>query len=125
LQSFSAWLVAAVSMSKVNLPAQLRHPEAMAWIARVDAALRAAAASDRAPVAIDCAAMQNFDSTALAVLLEGLRCAAATAVSLTVVNPPAKLRQLAVLYGCEDLLFATVPTAPTESGEPRHPDVAG
>jgi hypothetical protein len=44
---------------------------------------------------------------------------------LTVVNPPAKLRQLAVLYGCEDLLFATVPTAPTESGEPRHPGVAG
>jgi len=112
-------------MSKVNLPAQLRHPEAMAWIARVDAALRAAAASDRAPVAIDCAAMQNFDSTALAVLLEGLRCAAATAVSLTVVNPPAKLRQLAVLYGCEDLLFATAPTAPTESGEPTQPGVAG
>lgn len=53
---------------------------------------------------VDCAALQNFDTSAIALLLEARRRAQARGLGFTVVNAPPKLRELARLYGVESLL---------------------
>jgi phospholipid transport system transporter-binding protein len=55
---------------------------------------------------IDCAALQHFDSSALALLLDLRRGASLDNQSLTVINAPARLTQLATLYGVNELLTA-------------------
>jgi phospholipid transport system transporter-binding protein len=55
---------------------------------------------------IDCAALQSFDSSALAFLLDMKRAANSDNASLVIHNPPPKLFQLATLYGVQDLITA-------------------
>jgi ABC-type transporter Mla MlaB component len=67
--------------------------------------------------ALDLAPLQHFDSAALSLLLQlarerGLSAAGASqksgsAVPLFLLNPPRKLRELAELYGVEEMLFGT------------------
>jgi phospholipid transport system transporter-binding protein len=54
---------------------------------------------------IDASALQQFDSSALAVLLECQRLAQASGRSFVVRGAPAKLGQLAQLYGMDELLL--------------------
>ncbi len=54
--------------------------------------------------AVDASALQHFDSSALAVLLECRRLADAQGRKIRVCNAPAKLGQLARLYGIDELL---------------------
>lgn len=54
--------------------------------------------------AIDLSAVQDADSSALAVLFSWLRKAKAQNLSLRIVNPPAGLLSLASLYGVDDFL---------------------
>ena len=82
-----------------QLPAQLTHAQAatvaqqLATLARTQPSLR-----------VDASALQQFDSSALAVLLTGLREAAKQQHALTVSGLPAKAKALARVYGIQDLL---------------------
>lgn len=53
---------------------------------------------------IDAAGLRDFDSSAVALLLEARRRAQARGAALVVRHPPAKLIELARLYGVENLL---------------------
>jgi phospholipid transport system transporter-binding protein len=83
------------------LPAELTHAEAPACCRMLAQALR----SDPAPQAVaDASALQHFDSSALAVLLECRREALALGKSFAVSRLPERLRELAALYGVAELL---------------------
>jgi phospholipid transport system transporter-binding protein len=56
------------------------------------------------PVAVDASALATFDSSAVAVLLECRRLAQAWNRSFELQGAPAKLRELAGLYGVDALL---------------------
>ena len=53
---------------------------------------------------VDCSALSDFDSSVLAVLLAWRRQLQKRNQSLVVLNPPAKLKVLAGVYGVTDLL---------------------
>jgi len=82
-----------------QLPAQLTHALAatvaqqLGSLARTQPSLR-----------VDASALQQFDSSALAVLLTGLREAAKQHNALTVSGLPDKALALARVYGVQDLL---------------------
>ena len=82
-----------------QLPAQLTHAQAttvaqqLATLARTQSHMR-----------VDASALQHFDSSALAVLLTGLREAAQHQHALTLSGLPAKALALAGVYGIKDLL---------------------
>ena len=82
-----------------QLPAQLTHAQAatvaqqLGRLARTQPSLR-----------VDASALQQFDSSALAVLLTGLREAAKQQNALTVSGLPDKALALARVYGVQDLL---------------------
>ena len=62
-------------------------------------------------VTIDASGLQQFDSAALAVLLECQRLALAWGKGFAVRNAPAKLADLARLYGVDALLMPAEPAA--------------
>ena len=82
-----------------QLPAHLTHAQAatvaqqLGSLARTQPSLR-----------VDASALQHFDSSALAVLLTGLREAAHQQHALTVSGLPTKALALARVYGVQDLL---------------------
>lgn len=86
-------------MATIPLPAVLTIAEARATVSQLVDAISA----DSAPV-LDASGLQTLDSAAIAVLLECRRRAQAAGKPLTVVGAPAKLGQLASLYGVEGLL---------------------
>lgn len=53
---------------------------------------------------IDCAALQSFDSSVLAFLLDMRRAAVADKAKLTIEHIPVSLTQLATLYGVNELI---------------------
>jgi phospholipid transport system transporter-binding protein len=81
------------------LPAVLTQSEA----ARVAAQLHAAMQLHTGTFYLDASALHQFDSSALAVLLTGLRAAAAKGLVLQVNGLPERARQLAQVYGLADL----------------------
>jgi phospholipid transport system transporter-binding protein len=86
------------------LPAELKHAQATACGRMLAQALR----SDPAPRAIaDASALRDFDSSALAVLLECRREALAAGKTFAVSGMQPRLRALATLYGVGELLPAT------------------
>jgi phospholipid transport system transporter-binding protein len=62
-------------------------------------------------VTIDASGLRQFDSAALAVLLECQRLAQAWGKGFAVRNAPAKLQELARLYGVDALLMPPAPQA--------------
>lgn len=90
-------------MPVLVLPAELTHATATACCRMLAQALR----SDSGAQAVaDASALQRFDSSALAVLLECRREALAQGKSFAVHQLPGKLRELATLYGVAELLPA-------------------
>jgi phospholipid transport system transporter-binding protein len=85
------------------LPAELTHAQANACALMLKQGI--AAHGDSAVVA-DASALQRFDSSALAVLLESRREARAVGKTFSIKGLPARLRALAVLYGVAELLPA-------------------
>ena len=83
----------------ISLPERVTMSEARATLARLQPAL---AAADE-PV-IDASALQDLDSAAVAVLLDCQRQAQARGLELQVLGAPAKLVELARLYGVDGLL---------------------
>lgn len=86
----------------LTLPAILTHNVAAGF----SSGLPALMASQPAQVVADAGALQQFDSSALAVLLACRREALAAGKSFAVHNLPARLHQLAGLYGVAELFPA-------------------
>jgi phospholipid transport system transporter-binding protein len=85
------------------LPARLTHEQAGPCARMLVQALRSQAES---AVVADAGALTHFDSSALAVLLECRREALVLGKSFSVSHLPARLRELASLYGIASLLPA-------------------
>ena len=86
-------------MSTIALPERLTISEASTTLARLLPLLQAAEVLE-----LDASALQQMDSSAVAVLLACKRQAAALGRPLQVSGAPPKLKQLAQLYGVESLL---------------------
>jgi len=92
------------------LPATLTHREATATLASLAAAVSAPGAGD---VRLDASALAQFDTSAIAVLLECRRLAQQAGRTLRIDGLPAPLIELARLYGVEALLADGPAAAPT------------
>jgi phospholipid transport system transporter-binding protein len=86
------------------LPAEITHDQAGACSRMLAQALRS---QPEPAVVADAGSLSSFDSSALAVLLECRREALALGKSFSVGRMPARLRDLATLYGVAQLLPAT------------------
>ncbi|MFY8044749.1 MAG: STAS domain-containing protein [Rhodoferax sp.] len=86
----------------LNLPSTLTHDVAQDCLA----ALRSGLQAEPQTIVVDGAALQRFDSSALAVLLELRRECARIGKQFSVRSLPQRLRDLAALYGIEGLLKA-------------------
>lgn len=71
--------------------------------------LPAAVAEGSGPVQIDASALQAFDTSAIALLLQARRLAQAGGRGFVVTGAPARLAELARLYGVEELLSLASP----------------
>jgi len=78
----------------MQLPATATLAEACSLLAQLGAGVDS----------IDAAALQTFDTSTVALLLEARRRAEARGAKLVVRNAPPKLFELATLYGVEGLL---------------------
>lgn len=88
-------------MATIALPARLTTADAHAALDT----LRAAIEADAAP-RLDASSLATLDSSAIAVLLECRRIATAGGKTLPMDGLPAKLSDLARLYGVAELLDA-------------------
>lgn len=90
------------------LPATLTHreaPDAIRMLAQsISQASGARAEGSAQPLMIDASALVQFDSSALAVLLECRRLVGPQGRGIELRNAPAKLHQLARLYGVASLV---------------------
>ncbi|MES2244568.1 MAG: STAS domain-containing protein [Pseudomonadota bacterium] len=92
----------------LTLPPVLTHAVAAGFARGLKPELFAVATAE---VVADAGALQQFDSSALAVLLECRRHALAAGKRFSVRGAPARLRELAELYGVAEL----IPSAATSS----------
>jgi len=83
------------------LPERLTHADAPACARMLAQALRSGAP---AQVVADAGALQEFDSSALAVLLDCRREALSMGKTFAVARMPARLGELASVYGVSELL---------------------
>jgi ABC-type transporter Mla MlaB component len=100
--------VSAEDSRPLELPARVDAGNAVEVLARLQ---EAAGADGMGPLALDLAPLQEFDSSALSLLLQLARsrtiAGATTAAkpALFLLNPPEKLQELAELYGVGQMLF--------------------
>jgi phospholipid transport system transporter-binding protein len=87
--------------TSLTLPAALTLRDARSALAVLEPAI---AAADGATISIDAAALTDIDSASLAVLLQCRRLTEARQRVFEVRNSPARLVDLAKLYGVSDLL---------------------
>ena len=88
-------------MTTLALPSLLTHDQAVNCTQSLGQGIRAESGEK---VVIDASALEKFDSSALAVLLQCRRDAATSGKSFTVTGLPHQLRELADLYGISELL---------------------
>ncbi len=87
----------------LTFPAELTNVQATALLQRLGEQLTA---ETGAALTVDASAMERFDSSALAVLLQLRRQALALGKTFAVKGLPPRLRELAGLYGVAELLTA-------------------
>jgi phospholipid transport system transporter-binding protein len=85
------------------LPAKLTHDDAPACMRMLQQGM---AGQNSTATVVDASALTQFDSSVLAILLECRREASALGRSFSVKSLPARLRELATLYGVAALLPA-------------------
>jgi phospholipid transport system transporter-binding protein len=90
-----------MSTALLTLPSDLRHSNAAACLAKLQAQIRN---NPDSVVQIQAGQLIDFDSSALAVLLGCRREAESLSKTLKFKQFPAKLRELALLYGVSELL---------------------
>lgn len=99
-------------MSTLKLPPRLRMDGARATWAQLSPALRAEAAQVRAgagaEVRLSAAGLTDFDSSALSLLLSAARQCGEQGLTLRLDDAPAKLQELARVYGVTELLWPGV-----------------
>jgi len=88
----------------LTLPSDLTHRDAAACLAQSLEQLAAADSVSTSELQVDASALQHFDSSALAVLLELRRQAQVRGQSFQVTGMSARLSELASLYGVDELL---------------------
>ena len=86
--------------SDFALPASLTHAQA----ARVGQQIEAAMSSANSACVVDASALNQFDSSALAVLIGACRTASQRSLRLHIVGLPPRALQLAKLYGVSAIL---------------------
>ena len=84
--------------------ATLAEASALAKTAEQAVMQGVAAGGERAPLRIDASALQQFDTSLLAVLLHARRQALGASCAFELQGAPDKLAQLAQLYGVAELL---------------------
>ena len=84
-------------MSPLALPASVTFAD-------VQAAAQGLAPASAGPWRVDATALRNFDSAAIALLLDLRRRAMAAGATMSVQGAPATMVDLATLYGVADLL---------------------
>lgn len=100
------------------MPSEVTHaalPAELTLVSATSAERALVAAMDQAGAGeftVDAGGVQQLDSAALAVLLELHRAARARGRTVRIVQAPAKLAQLATLYGVADLLGLAPVAAP-------------
>lgn len=92
-------------MTRFSLPAVLTHAQASATAQALVTAVQA-----QTRLTVDASALQQFDSSALAVLLAGLREAMQRGGQLQVQGLPTRARSLVQVYGLAEVL--QLPPAP-------------
>jgi phospholipid transport system transporter-binding protein len=90
-------------MTTLALPALLTHDQAVNCVQSLGLGIRAELGDN---VVIDASALEKFDSSALAVLLQCRRDSVALGKSFEVSGLPHKLHELANLYGIRELFEA-------------------
>jgi phospholipid transport system transporter-binding protein len=90
-----------MSAALLILPPDVRHSNAEACLAKLQAQIRNCPDTE---VEIQAGQLTDFDSAALAVLLACRREAESLSKTLKFKQFPAKLRELALLYGVSELL---------------------
>jgi phospholipid transport system transporter-binding protein len=100
---------------EVRLPAVLTHAQANTCAKALQAALRMGQSGPA--VVVNASALRQFDSSALAVLLDCRRFAVSLGLSFSVAGMPPRLRQLAGLYGLAELVPAASEAAPVSAPE--------
>jgi phospholipid transport system transporter-binding protein len=88
-------------MSILTLPAALTLRDARVALATLEPAI---AQTDEATITVDAGALSQIDSASLAVLLQCRRLAEERQRGFEVLNAPARLVELARLYGVAELL---------------------
>ena len=88
-------------MTTLALPSLLTHDQATACAKSLGLDIRAEKGE---AVFVDASALEKFDSSALAVLLQCRRDAVASGKSFAVTGLPHPLRELADLYGISELV---------------------
>jgi len=95
----------------LTLPSDLTHRDAAVYLAQSLAqSLEQLAAADSVSTSelqVDASALEHFDSSALAVLLELRRQAQVRGQSFQVTGMSARLSELAGLYGVDELLASS------------------
>ncbi|GAB4088727.1 STAS domain-containing protein [Hydrogenophaga soli] len=87
----------------LKLPAQLTHDHVAPCLRQ----WRGQWPLGDGPVLVDASALNRFDSSALAVVLDLRRQALAQGRTLELLSPPARLLELAALYGVDELLVSS------------------
>lgn len=107
----------------LHLPATLTHREATATLKSLAAAIADGGAGG---LRVDASSLRQFDTSAIAVLLECRRLAQQAGRTLGIDSLPAPLLELAGLYGTEGLLAdgAETAAAPSDRGAAREPHAA-
>ena len=75
-------------------------------------------------VTVDASTLANFDSSAIALLLQAQRQAQASGRSLSVQSPPRAMVELATLYGVAELLGLSLDRARTDAVSDANSDAA-
>ena len=86
----------------MQLPASLTLTEAAAVHRDLQAAIQQSASG--VPFEVDAAGLHDFDTSGLAVLLAAHRATRSRGQAFAICQAPAKLNQLAALYGVSELL---------------------
>jgi phospholipid transport system transporter-binding protein len=88
----------------VNAALQLPADATLEHAAELAALLPAALAQGEGAFSVDASALQAYDTSTIALLMQARRAAQAAGRAFTVTGAPAQLTQLAALYGVEELL---------------------
>jgi phospholipid transport system transporter-binding protein len=96
----------------VQLPDKATLAEADTLLSALKAALPAVLATGGGTLRIDASALQQFDTSLVALLLHARRAVEAAGGRIEIVGAPPKLADLARLYGVESLLPLSAPASP-------------